>query len=145
MRKHAGEISFPGGAEDDEDASPWHTALREAHEEIDLDPSIPRRIGELDRFVTGASFSLVEPHVARLDVVPSLTPSPDEVDEILFVPIAELVHPDVYRQEEWFWHEEWRRMHFFDLVGDTVWGATALMLHNLLEVVARPVGEWADQ
>lgn len=145
MRKHAGEVAFPGGAQDDVDASLWHTAVREAHEEIDLDPSLPRRIGELDRFVTGASFSLVEPHVAHLDVVPPLTPSPDEVDEILYVPIAELVRPDVYRQEEWFWNDTWRKMHFFDLVGDTVWGATALMLHNLLEVVARPISQRADQ
>lgn len=134
MRKHPGEVSFPGGAHDEEDPTLWDTAIREAHEEIDLHPSIPRRIGELDRFVTGASFSLVEPHVALLDSMPELTPSPDEVDEILHVPIAELIRPEVYRQEEWFWNDEWRRMHFFELEGDTVWGATALMLHNLLEV-----------
>lgn len=141
MRKHAGEVAFPGGAHDEDDETLWHTALREAHEEIDLDPSVPRYVGELDRFVTGASFSLVQPHVAVMDTVPPLTRSPDEVDEILHVPLAELIRPDVFRQEDWLWEGMWRRMHFYDLIGDTIWGATALMLHNLLEVAGAPETE----
>ena len=136
MRKHAGEVSFPGGANDETDESLWHTAVREAHEEVSLDPELPKLVGELDRFVTGASFSLVQPIVARLAEPPLLVASPDEVEVILHVPLVELFHPGVYRQEEWFWDGAWRTMHFFDLVGDTVWGATALMLHNLLEVGA---------
>lgn len=138
MRKHAGEIAFPGGSHDETDESMWHTAVREAEEEVGLDPTLPKMVGEIDRFVTGASFSLVLPIVALLDEPPALVASPDEVEVILHVPLAELLSPGVYRQEEWLWGEEWRAMHFFDLVGDTVWGATALMLHNLLEIV---VGE----
>ncbi len=137
MRKHAGEIAFPGGAHDETDESMWHTALREAEEEVALDPKLPRQIGEIDRFVTGASFSLVQPIVAALAGRPKLTASPDEVELILHVPLTELMTPGVYRAEEWFYNGEWRLMHFFDLVGDTVWGATALMLHNLLEVTER--------
>ena len=136
MRKHAGEVSFPGGSKDEADDSLWHTALREAHEEVGLDPTLPKRAGELDAFVTGASFSLVQPIVATLEDVPTLAASPDEVDVILTVPIAELVSPGVYRSEEWLWENEWVPMHFFELVGDTVWGATALMLHNLLEALS---------
>lgn len=135
MRKHASEIAFPGGSHDDTDASMWHTAIREAHEEVALDPLLPRFVGEIDRFVTGASFSLVQPIVAALDVAPELTASPDEVDLILHVPLVELMTPGVYRIEEWFYNDEWRTMHFFDLVGETVWGATALMLHNLLSIL----------
>ncbi len=134
MRKHAGEIAFPGGSHDDTDASLWHTAIREAEEEVGLHPELPQRVGELDRFVTGASFSLVQPIVAYLADPPVLVASPDEVEAILHVPIAELIADGVYRQEEWFWNDEWRAMHFYELVGDTVWGATALMLHNLLEI-----------
>ena len=137
MRKHAGEVAFPGGAKDEADDSLWHTALREAHEEVGLDPTLPKRSGDLDSFVTGASYSLVQPIVATLDDVPTLTASADEVDVILTVPIAELTAPGVYRSEEWFWENEWIPMHFFELVGDTVWGATALMLHNFLEALAR--------
>ena len=136
MRKHAGEVAFPGGSKDDTDESLWHTALREAEEEVGLDPALPKQIAELDSFVTGASYSNVTPFVAVPDEAPRLTASPDEVDVILTVPIRELLYPGVYRSEEWFWDDQWVPMHFFELVGDTVWGATALMLHNLLEALA---------
>ena len=135
MRKHAGEVAFPGGAHDETDESFWHTALREAEEEVALDPSLVTRAGDLDSFVTGASFSLVQPIVGTLDEPPRLVASPDEVDVILTVPIRELLSPGVYRSEDWLWEDTWITMHFFDLVGDTVWGATALMIHNLLEVL----------
>jgi len=136
MRKHAGEVAFPGGAVDDTDESLWAAATREAHEEVGLDPAAVEPIGELDRFVTGASFSLVTPLVGSIAEKPELTASPDEVDEIIHVSIAELLTPGVYRHERWLWEGEWRSVHFFDLVGDTVWGATAVMLHRLLELIA---------
>lgn len=138
MRKHAGEIAFPGGSHDESDESLWHTALREAEEEVALAPGACRQIGILDRFVTGASYSLVQPFVGALDQVPTLVASPDEVDAILHVPLAELAHPDTYWCEDWHWNDAWRTMHFYGLVGDTVWGATALMVHNLLQVVTKP-------
>ena len=135
MRKHAGEIAFPGGSHDESDETLWRTALREAHEEVGLDPSLPEKVGELDSFVTGASFSLVQPIVATLDEPPRLVASPDEVDVILTVPIRELISSGVYRCEDWFWDGKWVPMHFFELVGDTVWGATSLMIFNLLEAL----------
>ncbi len=136
MRKHAGEIAFPGGSFDETDESLWHTALREAEEEIALDQTLPQLAGELDSFVTGASFSLVQPFVATLAEPPRLTASPDEVAAILTVPLQELSSPGVYRSVDWYWNDQWTQMHFFDLVGDTVWGATALMLHNLMSIVS---------
>ena len=136
MRKHAGEVAFPGGSKDDTDESLWHTALREAEEEVGLDPALPKQIAELDSFVTGASYSHVSPIVALLHEPPHLTASPDEVDVILTVPIRELVSTGVYRCEDWFWEGRWVPMHFFELVGDTVWGATSLMLHNFLGALA---------
>ncbi len=136
MRKHAGEIAFPGGAIDEADASAWEAALREAHEEVAMPQHVPRHIGQLDRFVTGASFSLVTPFVAALDEVPDLVASPDEVDRILHVPLAELMEPGVYREELWLRDGVEHPIHFFDLIGETVWGATALMLHRLLDLIA---------
>ncbi len=109
--------------------------MREAHEEVGLDPATVAPIGELDRFVTGASFSLVTPFVGSITGAPTLIPSPQEVDEILHVPISELLDPGVYRREHWLWEGHWRPMHFFELIGDTVWGATAVMVHRLLELV----------
>jgi len=138
MRKHAGEIAFPGGAIDDDDASPWAAALREADEEVAMPRDLPRQLGQLDRFITGASFSLVTPFVAALDDVPELVAAPAEVDRILRVPLVELMEPGVYREELWTRDDREHSIHFFDLVGETVWGATALMLHRLLELVAVP-------
>lgn len=135
MRNHPGQVAFPGGVTDDDDKTSWATAVREAHEEIDLHPSQPRQIGALDRFVTGGSFSLVAPMLAALDTKPDLTAAPDEVEAILHVPLIGLLRPDVYRHERWSWQGEVMSVHFFELVGDTVWGATALILHRLLELL----------
>lgn len=135
MRKHRWEVSFPGGRHDDDDESLWHTALRETYEEIGLDQSLPRPIGELDRFVTVSSVSLVSPLVAVLPGrPPGLVASPDEVEAILHVPASELLLDDVFREELWPINEIYRPITFFELDGDTVWGATAAMLRQLLAI-----------
>ena len=133
MRSHTWEVSFPGGRADDGE-SPWQTALREAQEEIALDPGTVRPIGELDRFVTVGSQSLVHPMVGALPDRPKLTPSPAEVDQILHVPLAELVLDGVFREELWPIGDVVRPITFFELYGNTVWGATAAMLRQLLVV-----------
>ena len=63
-----------------------------------------------------------------------MTANPDEVDEILCVPLSELLLPGVYREERWQWpgSNQERPVYFFDLLGDTVWGATANLLRQLL-------------
>lgn len=136
MRSHRGEVSLPGGRRDPEDLSLWDTALREANEEIGLDPETVRFIGELDHLTTVISRNVIVPLVGHLDPAPDpalLVPEPGEVDAILHVPVAELLDPETYRQERWGIGGIDRTMHFFDLVGDTVWGATASMLYDLLE------------
>jgi 8-oxo-dGTP pyrophosphatase MutT (NUDIX family) len=135
LRKHRWEVSFPGGRRDDDDPTLWHTAVREAHEEIGLDPALPRPIGELDRFVTVSSVSLVTPLVAVLPGRPEgLVASPDEVEAILHVPLSELLLDEVFREELWPIGELYRPITFFELEGDTVWGATAAMLRQLLTI-----------
>jgi 8-oxo-dGTP pyrophosphatase MutT (NUDIX family) len=135
LRKHRWEVAFPGGRRDDVDESLWATARREAYEEIGLDPSLPRMIGELDSFVTVSSVSLVTPLVAVLPGRPNgLVPAPDEVEAILDVPLAELLLDEVFREERWPIGELVRPITFFELVGDTVWGATAAMLRQLLAI-----------
>ena len=133
MRSHSGEISFPGGGQDPGEAL-WDTACREAHEEVHLDRLLIQKIGELDHLTTVSSQARIVPYVARLAHKPSLAPNPDEVDKILEVPLSELLLPEVYREERWIWpgssHE--RSVYFFDLFGDTIWGATANLLHQLL-------------
>jgi 8-oxo-dGTP pyrophosphatase MutT (NUDIX family) len=137
LRKHRWEVSFPGGRRDDDDPTLWHTAVREAFEEIGLDPALPRPIGELDRFVTVSSVSLVTPLVAVLPARPEgLVASPHEVEAILHVPLSELLLDEVFREELWPIGERYRPITFFELEGDTVWGATAAMLRQLLMIAA---------
>jgi len=135
LRHHAGEVSFPGGRREPGDADLWATALREATEEIGLDPGSVSRIGRLDSFVTVGSRSLVCPFVATVDQRPDLVPDPVEVDRVLHVPLAELTDPESWREEVWSLDAAFggeRTMTFFELHGDTVWGATAAVLRRLL-------------
>ncbi len=132
LRAHQGELSFPGGRRD-EGESLVEAALREAREEVALDTSSVEVLGELDHLMTISSRSFIVPFVALLPGRPvGLVPNPGEVDAILFVSVAELLLDEVYREERWTWSGEERSIFFFELVGDTVWGATAAMLRHLL-------------
>lgn len=131
LRVHSGEISFPGGGQEpDEDLRT--TALREAQEEVALDPSTVEIFGELDHLSTITSNSFIVPYVAALPGRPSLVASPDEVDEVLLVPLSELLDPAVYREERWDLFGDLRSIFFFELAEDTLWGATAAMVRQLL-------------
>ena len=131
LRNHHGEISFPGGRLDPGE-TPVDAAIREAHEEVALHPAVVEVVGELDHLNTVVSRSYIVPIVARLAERPSLRPAQDEVDRIFFVPLAELRRPDTYREERWGVPPTDRPIHFFELDDETVWGATARMLAQLL-------------
>src|SRR5690606_25488291 len=131
MRSHTGEVSFPGGKQEPGE-TPWQTALREANEEVALDPASVEQVGELHHLATVTSRSSIVPYVGVLPERPRLVPNPGEVDAILHVPLAELLDPEAYRQERWGLPGIDRPIHFFEIVGDTIWGATASMLVDLL-------------
>ncbi len=139
LRHHAHEVAFPGGRHEPGDADLWTTAVREAQEEVGIDPSTIRRIGELDSFVTVGSRTLVTPFVAVTDHRPTLERDPTEVELIRHVSFQELLLDEVWREE--FWplprYPEPRVITFFELVGDTVWGATGAMLRQLLAIASR--------
>lgn len=136
MRRHAGELAFPGGGREAQDDSLLDTALREAQEEIALESGEVRLLGELDCFITGGSFKMVTPFVGALAQRPDLSPDPSEVDEIIDISIEELLAPGVYHCERWSRESLEHDVHFFELEGDTLWGASALMVYRLLELVA---------
>ncbi len=134
MRSHRGEVSFPGGGQEPgEDL--WATALREAHEEVALDPSTVTRIGEIDHLRTVMSRSFIVPYVGTLPGPPDLVASPREVELVLHVPLSELLADGVFREERWGIPPQDRPIYFFEVVGDTIWGATGAMLRNLLAIV----------
>ena len=132
LRAHKGEVSFPGGLAEPEEPL-VDAALREAEEEVGLLPGSVEVLGELDHLRTVSSRSFIVPHVGVVGGgKPRLKPNPAEVDAVLLVPVAELLLDEVYREERWMWEGEYRPIFFFELVGDTVWGATAAMLRQLL-------------
>lgn len=130
MRNHRGEISFPGGRLDPGE-TPVETALREAHEEVGLDPELPTVVGELDHLNTIVSRSYIVPIVSVLDHRPHVEPRTGEVDRVLWTPVVELTRPGTYRMERWGTPPLDRPLHFFELDDETVWGATAHMLVDL--------------
>jgi 8-oxo-dGTP pyrophosphatase MutT (NUDIX family) len=133
LRNHRGEISFPGGRMDAGE-TPVETALREGWEEVALDPDLVTVHGELDHMSTVVSQSYIVPVVGTIDRRPELVPHAAEVDRILWVPLAELLTPGTYREERWGEPPLDRPIFFFELDDETVWGATARMLHQLLRL-----------
>ena len=137
-RNHSGDVSFPGGRQEPGEEL-WVTALREAEEEIALDRTAVVHLGELDHLRTVSSRSWIVPYVAEITdphvVIPALQAAPDEVELVLHVGLDELLKDGVFREELWTFGEYTRPVFFFEIEGDTVWGATAAMLRNLLSIV----------
>lgn len=131
LPSHKGQISFPGGSIDASDASAEAAALREAHEEIGLDPGSVSVVGCLDDMPTFVSGYVVSPVVGYLAERPTLAPNPAEVSKILEIPLADIAE-DIRREpgftelgrsyptEAWVWN------------GHIIWGVTARLLRELL-------------
>jgi 8-oxo-dGTP pyrophosphatase MutT (NUDIX family) len=131
MRTHRGEISFPGGRLDPgEDAV--DAALREAWEEVGLDPGLVEPAGQLSHISTYVSNSYIVPLVSRLRDRPELQPASPEVERVMWVSLAELAHDDTFVEERWGIGDVERPVYFFHLDDETVWGATGRMLTELL-------------
>lgn len=137
LRHHRGEVSFPGGRMDPGETA-IETALREAHEEVGLDPGLVHVRGELEHLNTVVSRSYIVPKVATVDRRPQLEGHGPEVERIMWVPLAELTRADTYRTERWGIPPTDRVLHFFHLDDETVWGATA---HMLVDLLRRSLGE----
>lgn len=140
LRAHRGEVSFPGGGQDPGEVL-LDTALREAREEVSLDPSSVEVVGELDHLSTITSGSFIVPYVGVLPERPrNLRANPAEVDAILHVRLRDLLEPAAYHEERWPLFGAEHPIVFFDLPEDTLWGATAAMLRQLLGLVTGTVG-----
>lgn len=134
LRNHRGEVSFPGGRME-EGESAWETAIREAHEEIGLAPHHVEPVGYLPALTTFVSNSLITPVVGRVSGSPRFVADPGEVARVFTVSLAELVRDDTYSCETWQSARGTTDIHFFHLDDETIWGATARMLHSLLAAV----------
>jgi 8-oxo-dGTP pyrophosphatase MutT (NUDIX family) len=142
LRRHAGQISFPGGVRDPQDATPLHAALREAQEEVGIQPASVEVLGMLDEIPTITEFRVV-PFVGRLAPDTVLDPSPTEIAELIEVPLAALLEPARQRVEKRLVRGAERDIYFFVYAGHTIWGATARIVRNLLDVTAE-LPAWKD-
>jgi 8-oxo-dGTP pyrophosphatase MutT (NUDIX family) len=138
LRAHRGEVSFPGGRMDPGERAEA-AALREAAEEIGLDPGMVDTVGRLTPVTTFASGNTITPVVGVLPGRPRLVPSPTEVEHVFDVALAELADPGIFREEWWTVPRTGATapfpVWFFELPDDTVWGATARMVVDLLRLV----------
>jgi 8-oxo-dGTP pyrophosphatase MutT (NUDIX family) len=145
LRSHRGEVSFPGGRIDPGE-SPATAALREAAEEVALDPRQVRLVGWLHPLSTLSSRSRIAPVVGVLAGRPVLRPNPAEVERVFDVALADLVADGTFHEEHWrvpgrppvnavpgrsdgsfaVW--------FFEVAGEIIWGATARILHELVSL-----------
>ena len=128
---HAGQISFPGGQREG-DETLFETALREAKEEVDLAPDPVRLLGALTPLYIPPSNFCVHPFVAVVSHVPTLRPTDREVGEILHVSLPHLLAPATRVVETWTLHGTDVDVPYYDVAGHTVWGATAMMLAEML-------------
>jgi len=131
LRGHSGQVSFPGGRQDPEDASLVETARRETIEEIGIRSDAVQILGELPPFYIPASHFEVLPIVARFDGLPAFAPNPAEVADVFCFGLDELLQPAYKRLE----HRRIRgvdvRVPYYAVRGYKVWGATAIMLSEL--------------
>jgi 8-oxo-dGTP pyrophosphatase MutT (NUDIX family) len=139
LSTHSGQVAFPGGKRDDTDADEAHTALREAHEEIGLDPGLVEVIGQMPTYTTGTQF-IITPVVALVSPDHQLTLNAFEVADAFEVPLDFLMNPAHHHRHVIEWagaRREWFSMPYMD--GKTerfVWGATAAMLRNFYRFLA---------
>ncbi len=134
---HGGQISFPGGQREG-DETLVDTALREAHEEIGLSPDSVRLLGPLTPLYIPPSNFCVHPFLGAAPKRPPLTPTDREVSRVLRISLQRLLDPDTRVWEPWSLHGERVDVPYYDVDGHTVWGATAMMLAEVL-AVARDV------
>ena len=141
MPTHQGEIAFPGGKLDESvDADLAAAALREAHEEIGLAPDAVEIVAELDHLFTVQARFTLAPFVGLLAARPALHPDEREVVRVFDIALSELLDDAAFRQELWNIDGAVldtapgpdRPIDFYEIPGETVWGATARILTGFL-------------
>ena len=130
LTAHAGQVAFPGGRIDPEDASPEAAALREAHEEIGLPPSQVELLGRLPDYVTGTGYR-ISPVLGLLPHGLDLTPNPHEVEAIFTLPLDVLLDPAAPERRRREFRGRSREFWVWPHTEHYIWGATAAILVHL--------------
>jgi len=139
LRRHAGQVAFPGGRIDPEDADAIAAALREAHEEVALPAAQVRVIGTTDLYETGTGYRIT-PVVGVVPPDLPLVPAEAEVAAVFEAPLAYLLDPANHRLHEAEWQGRMRRYYAIEWETHYIWGATAGIIVNLSRRLARQAG-----
>jgi len=132
LKHHPGQIAFAGGRKDDTDRDLIQTALREAKEEIGLDPDVVTILGDLPPHETVTNYS-VTPIVAMVPNDLKFTAEPGEVAEVFMVPLTHVLNPANFQIEGRRWRGHRRQYYTVPYGPYYIWGATARMLRGLAE------------
>ncbi|MBL8115127.1 MAG: CoA pyrophosphatase [Acidobacteria bacterium] len=134
VKKHKGQISFPGGGKEPSDENLWVTATRETEEEIGVPRDAVKILGALPPLVTVTDFR-ISPFVGAIPYPVEWKPDEVEVEKILEIPISYLVNPLATEEQEITWKGRPVRTKVYHYHGHAIWGATAHILSDLLEVL----------
>jgi 8-oxo-dGTP pyrophosphatase MutT (NUDIX family) len=133
LSRHAGEISFPGGLRHEEDLDLRATALRESREELGIEPSAVEVLGSLSPVHTFVSAILIVPFVGILSAPPAYRPNGAEIAEVLEFALDDLDAAESL--VEFPRGDQVYRGYAYEMPGATIWGATAFIMHELLETI----------
>jgi 8-oxo-dGTP pyrophosphatase MutT (NUDIX family) len=139
MKNHAGQIALPGGKREKDDRDLIHTALREAKEEIGIDPASIKVLGLLSSVYVQISDFLITPVLGWLDRAPEFRTDPSEVDEILFISFSDLAGKANLQEREMDTTTGRITAPGYDINGHFIWGATAMILAELDDVFSAVV------
>lgn len=134
---HGGQISFPGGKKEFGDDDVIQTALREAYEETGVDPKNISVIGTLTPLFIPVSNMIVTPVAGWMDEEPLYSIKADEVVFLFEADLKKLLDPSIVKLKPFKIRGETFDIKYFDYLGNTIWGATAMILHELLIIIKR--------
>lgn len=139
VQHHRSEISFPGGSQDDSDPDLQRTALRELREEVAVPESSVEILGCLDPIYTYSSLFIVVPFVGLLTNGDPFSANPEEVEEILEIPLSHFQDPEVFREEKFILENRTVPVYYYRWRSHTIWGLTGRILKTLLDLMQEGV------
>jgi 8-oxo-dGTP pyrophosphatase MutT (NUDIX family) len=137
MKYHPGQVSFPGGKVEKEDASSEMAALREAREEVGIDTTAIEVLGKLSDFYLEISRFSIQPFLAWTDEKPEFIVNYDEVDELILFPLSDFVESELVLETELQTMSGILPVKYFPFNGQIIWGATAMILAELIEILKK--------
>jgi 8-oxo-dGTP pyrophosphatase MutT (NUDIX family) len=134
---HGGQISFPGGKKEDSDKDIIHTAIREAEEETGIDPEGISVLGTLTPLFIPVSNMIVTPVVGWTEKMPDFKHQPEEVVFLIDAELKRFLDPSMLKIKPFEIRGEKINVKYFDYEGNVIWGATAMILNELLTIIKR--------